>query len=299
MLRSFPHLKTAILFVLITTAFTSRCDDNTMVLPYDEAMNSDTAINPDDATIGAPLQEAPAQENQILQQDMQQNFINTANGPQDSDSPFAEVVLNPTSFRAAKISHSNLIIALTQQEVRDADGNVTGGDINSGIMREVEQGVLSNVTQNFSAPDDPSKIAFIRLNVTKNAWIWDYFNDGTSTQSVNQQNGTPQYLFFNKGNLTSVLIGNRDDSAFANWVRTNSSTPFQAVEQAMQETDQENASIPQDLAQADPMQQDDLEQTDVQYNEIEPQEMSATDQAYTEIPVDSDISASDDTTIIQ
>ncbi len=90
-------------------------------------------------------------------------------------------------------------------------------------MRNVEQGVLSNIAQPFTAPDDPSKIAFIRMDVKDNGWIWDYFNNGTTAgaQSVDKNNGTPQYLFFNQGNLVSVLIGNRDESAFAGWIRSN------------------------------------------------------------------------------
>jgi len=228
MTNFFTFLKSTSLVVLLATAFNLCADDNDLVLPYYPiTTSSDANIQPEDTKVETLMPTAlePALEGYGRQDGEQAANLMQMLPPQPpadyNDDPFFEVQLDATSFRKAKTSHTNLIVALTQQEQRNNSNQVSGGDINSGIMRDVEQGVLSNIAQSFNAPNDPSKIAFIRLDVTKNTWIWSYFNDGTATQSVDPKNGTPQYLFFNQGNLISVLVGNRDDSAFANWVRTN------------------------------------------------------------------------------
>lgn len=199
--------KAAILLVLLSSLNLRSADEN-MVLPYDEPMVS--------TENSAPTEQTYAGTSESTQPELAAETTLANN-----QNPFAEIDLDPNALRAAKTSHRNLVIALTQPEQRDSNNQMSGGDTNSGAMRDVEKNVLESMVQNIGDPDDTSKIVFIRLDVTRNAWIWDYFNDGTSAQSIDRNNGTPQYLFFNNGNLTSILVGNRDDSAFRNWIQNN------------------------------------------------------------------------------
>jgi hypothetical protein len=257
----------ASLFVLFAAVCNLRADDNSLVLPYDQMLeSSDNALQPEDATVEASM---PAMTQPSLAQSESEQTASLPQTlpppppPSSSEDPFAEVQLDPTSFRNAKTTHTNLIVALTQQEQRDSSNQVAGGDVNSGIMRDVEQGVLSSIAQPFGEANDPSKIAFIRLDVTKNAWVWSYFNDGTTTQSVDPKNGTPQYLFFYQGNLISVLIGNRDDSAFANWVRSNTTVDDTVLEpQENSDVTTEDAQPINDAPATDMQMPDQIENTD-------------------------------------
>ena len=235
--------KSAILLVLLS-AFNVKSADDSMILPYDESVADDSSAQQPETQLDQP---------NISMTTLTEANIRKSDPYIDDQDPFTEINLDPTSFRNAKTSHTNLIIALTQQEERDASNQISGGDKNSGSMRDVEQNVLSSFAQHLSDPDDPSKVTFIRLDVTKNSWIWDYFNDGTSAQSVDKNNGTPQYLFFNKGILTSVLIGNRDDSAFASWVRSNvegqNTTPAESTTEAAPEEVNDASNLSEEAAE--------------------------------------------------
>ena len=199
----FFNCKKIVAIILLATAPCSFVAAETLQI-------EDESVSPGDTSTESSELEEPGNSTEP-------EFTQTAALP----SPFDEISLDQPTFRKIRNNHPNLIIAITQPEERNNMNEIVNGDINSGEMRDVERRVLTPIAQHVSTQSNPNKLAFARVEAADVEWLWDFFNTGAESRALNRNNGTPQYLFFKRGQLLSVLVGNRDVSVFSNWVTTN------------------------------------------------------------------------------